>query len=275
MSQCSSESFTDSADEASFPNPPIKKYVYISIDLEATTEQFELYPPRGPRAPGKGTVYPTSTPTQLGISILRATGENANLFAKDPASKAGIKFRHIQIKELMKYKTRIWKLRRNSKFLYGQTELVPLAMVNQVVKSLIEEESKHGQIVLVGHAIQNDQKFLHNANITAFDEYFPAAVDTQVIHRDGGSPSGLATLVHLYDEHAGEGWHNAGNDAMWTLWVLANKLGDLYMLSESKEELVLDYSHMAKYIPKKNRQQTYTRRSCLEIQRFAEEYDNW
>ncbi|QSZ37587.1 hypothetical protein DSL72_008685 [Monilinia vaccinii-corymbosi] len=226
-----------STDEGSMPALPIKPYVFIAIDLEATTEPWENY--------RSGTKYPQGTPTQIGISILRATGESADLFAKDPRSSVGTEFRHIQVKEFTRYRTRVGKLKhKDAGFLYGKTDFIALEKVNEQILKLIANESKHGEVILVGHAIQNDQKFLEQANIRAFHDFFPGALDTQALHLDAAHRKcrSLQNLVWSYDETLGAGWHNAGNDAMWTLWIFAKKLRHMLMVSDSGEEMVLDYS---------------------------------
>ncbi|ESZ96990.1 hypothetical protein SBOR_2622 [Sclerotinia borealis F-4128] len=202
----STSGVSPASDDVSRVVPVVNPCVYIAIDLEATTEQWEYYGP-GRRQPGQGRVFPRASPTEIGISILRATGDNAELFAKDPKSKdpQAPKRRPLSVR---------------------QHQVFPLARVDEVIRDLVAEESKHGQVVLVGHAIGNDQRYLNNGNISAFNAYFSSVQDTQMMHRESRSGNGksLKDLVRVYDENAGEGWHNAGNDAMWTLWVHANKV---------------------------------------------------
>ncbi|KAM0125905.1 hypothetical protein ACHAP3_009523 [Botrytis cinerea] len=218
---------------------PVKPYVFIAIDLEANTHEYTCF--------ANNKTYTRGTPTQIGISILRANGNNAALFANNPDSSAGTHYRHLKFKEFAKYRTRIGKLKAGEKveFLYGQTEVIPLARANSLIAKLIEDESKHGQVVLVGHAIQNDQKILAMGGITAFDALFPEALDTQAMHLSPGSKQGrsLINLVLGYNSAVETGWqHNAGNDAAWTLWVMAKKLPDILKLSASGEEMVINTS---------------------------------
>ncbi|KAF7960623.1 hypothetical protein EAE96_000299 [Botrytis aclada] len=226
---------------------PAKPYVFIAIDLEANTHDYTCF--------ANNKTYTRGTPTQIGISILRANGDNAALFASDPDSPAGTIFRHIKFKEFAKYKTRIHKLKAGEKvdFLYGNTEVIPLARANSLLTKLIEDERRHGEVVLVGHAIQNDQKILGMGGITAFDALFPQAVDTQAIHLSPGSKQGrsLVNLVLGYSSAIETGWqHNAGNDAAWTLWVMAKKLPDILTVSESRKEMVLDTSKTLRFAPR-------------------------
>ncbi|KAF7919583.1 hypothetical protein BELL_0014g00310 [Botrytis elliptica] len=226
---------------------PVKPYVFIAIDLEANTHDYTCF--------ANNKTYTRGTPTQIGISILRANGNNAALFAKDPNSPAGTHYRHLKFKEFAKYRTRIGKLKAGEKvdFLYGQTEIVPLARANTLIAKLIEDESKHGQVVLVGHAIQNDQKILGMGGITAFDTLFPQALDTQAIHLPPGSKQGrsLINLVLAYDNTIETGWqHNAGNDAAWTLWIMAKKFPEILALSESGKEMVIDTSKTLRFTPR-------------------------
>ncbi|KAK6612674.1 hypothetical protein H4I96_01887 [Botrytis cinerea] len=201
---------------------PVKPYVFIAIDLEANTHEYTCF--------ANNKTYTRGTPTQIGISILRANGNNAALFANNPDSSAGTHYRHLKFKEFAKYRTRIGKLKAGEKveFLYGQTEVVPLARANSLIAKLIEDESKHGQVVLV-----------------AFDALFPEALDTQAMHLSPGSKQGrsLINLVLGYNSAVETGWqHNAGNDAAWTLWVMAKKLPDILKLSASGEEMVINTS---------------------------------
>ncbi|TGO33643.1 hypothetical protein BHYA_0234g00040 [Botrytis hyacinthi] len=226
---------------------PAKPYVFIAIDLEANTHDYTCF--------ANNKTYTRGTPTQIGISILRANGNNAALFASDPNSPAGTTYRHLKFKEFAKYRTRIGKLKGGEKveFLYGNTEVVPLARANTLITKLIEDERRHGEVVLVGHAIQNDLKILGMGGITAFDALFPEAVDTQAIHLSPGSKQGrsLINLVLGYDSAIETGWqHNAGNDAAWTLWVMAKKLPDILTVSESGKEMVLDNSKTLRFAPR-------------------------
>ncbi|TGO09370.1 hypothetical protein BTUL_0168g00170 [Botrytis tulipae] len=226
---------------------PVKPYVFIAIDLEANTHDYTCF--------ANNKTYTRGTPTQIGISILRANGNNAALFASDPNSPAGMTYRHLKFKEFAKYRTRIGKLKGGEKveFLYGNTEVVPLARANSLITKLIEDERRHGEVVLVGHAIQNDLKILGMGGITAFDALFPEAVDTQAIHLSPGNKQGrsLINLVLGYDSAIETGWqHNAGNDAAWTLWVMAKKLPDILTVSESGKEMVLDNSKALRFTPR-------------------------
>ncbi|KAF7902933.1 hypothetical protein EAF00_002835 [Botryotinia globosa] len=226
---------------------PAKPYVFIAIDLEANTHDYTCF--------ANNKTYTRGTPTQIGISILRANGNNAALFASDPNSPAGITYRHLKFKEFAKYRTRIGKLKAGEKveFLYGNTEVVPLARANALITKLIEDERRHGEVVLVGHAIQNDLKILGMGGITAFNALFPEAVDTQAIHLSSGSKQGrsLVNLVLGYNSAIETGWqHNAGNDAAWTLWVMAKKLPDILTVSESGKEMVLDNSKTLRFMPR-------------------------
>lgn len=226
---------------------PIKPYVFIAIDLEANTHDYTCF--------ADNKTYTRGTPTQIGISILRANGNNVALFANDPDSPAGTNYRHLKFKEFAKYRTRIGKLKGGEKvdFLYGRTEVIPLGGANNLIKKLIDDESKHGKVVLVGHAIQNDQKILGMGGINAFDALFPEALDTQAMHLTPGNKQGrsLLNLVLGYNSSAGTGWqHNAGNDAAWTLWVMAKKLPDILTISESNNEMVIDTSKTLRFEPR-------------------------
>ncbi|TGO59430.1 hypothetical protein BOTNAR_0162g00100 [Botryotinia narcissicola] len=226
---------------------PIKPYVFIAIDLEANTHDYTCL--------ANNKTYTRGTPTQIGISILRASGNNATLFANDPDSPAGTNYRHLKFKEFAKYRTRIGKLKggENVDFLYGRTEFIPLGAANNIIKKLIDDESKHGKVVLVGHAIQNDQKILGMGGINAFDALFPEALDTQAMHLTPGNKQGksLVNLVLGYNSSAATGWqHNAGKDAAWTLWVMAKKLPDILTISESNKEMVIDTSKTLRFEPR-------------------------
>ncbi|KAF7911325.1 uncharacterized protein EAF01_002832 [Botrytis porri] len=226
---------------------PAKPYVFVAIDLEANTHDYTCF--------ANNKTYTRGTPTQIGISILRANGNNATLFANDPDSPAGTSYRHIKFKEFAKYRTRIGKLKAGEKvdFLYGRTEVIPLGGANNLIKKLIDDESKHGKVVLVGHAIQNDQKILGMGGINAFDALFPEALDTQAMHLPPGSKQGrsLINLVLGYNSSAETGWqHNAGNDAAWTLWVMAKKLPDILTISESGTEMVINTSKTLRFPPR-------------------------
>ncbi|RAL61800.1 hypothetical protein DID88_002863 [Monilinia fructigena] len=247
------EQISSFINEVSKPGLPVKPYVFIAIDLEATLEQWEYYPNGASRRTGSGKVYPKQTPTQIGISVLRATGKNAELFTKDSNSNAGRQFCSINIVEFQGYKTGIKRLRAEVSFLYGNSEYVELDKVNELILKLVAELSKHEEVILVGHAIQNDRRFLENGNIYGLHEFFDSALDTQFMHHEPGTDfRSLQDLAWSYDDNIGDGWHNSGNDAMWTLWVFAKKLQDFLTVSESGNEMVIDYSRRHKYLSKKD-----------------------
>lgn len=127
---------------------PVKLYVFIAIDLEAATlEQREYYPNGANRSPGSGKVYPKRTSTQIGIYILRATGKNEELFPKNSNSKAGTKFCSINVKEFLRYKSRLKKLRTaDFRFPHGTSERVALDKVNELLLELMSEESNMEQV---------------------------------------------------------------------------------------------------------------------------------
>lgn len=231
---------------------PAKSMVYIAIDLEAITHAHNS---RYGNPAGK--IFPIGTPSEIGISILRATPKNLDLFAKNPNSRVGTSFRHIKVKEFKNFRSRIRNL-QSGPFHYGETEFVALAHVNGLLRKIVEEESKHGQVVLVGHAIQNDQRFLANGRISAFDNLFDRAVDVQELHREGHNVHRLSRLVQGYDETNPVDWeHNAGNDAKWTLWVMAR-----YLKSTDNMD------------PNSSRSSTCVSQLSRSCKRLGDDYDN-
>ncbi|PQE03216.1 QDE-2-interacting protein [Rutstroemia sp. NJR-2017a BBW] len=197
--------------------PPPKGRVYIAFDLEATTNSY------------KG--HPSGTPTQLGLIIFRGTPSNLSALISGPptpalATSTSIQPLHYQFSEFTQYRSRISKLAKSGRFLYGRTQVVPAAEMNAICKDIVELESQHGEIVLVGHAVTNDIRYLLKAGIYAFCPYFEGALDTQQMFLDEyGRAKGLKALVEEYGGRM-EGWHNAGNDAVWTMWVLMKRLAE-------------------------------------------------
>ncbi|PQE29733.1 qde-2-interacting protein [Rutstroemia sp. NJR-2017a WRK4] len=217
-SPSSSNELTTQLQNLNINTPSLPKgRVYISFDLEATTDSY------------KG--HSSGTPTQLGLTIFRGTTPNLSALISGPPTPAlttstSIQPLHYQFSEFTQYRSRIGKLAKSGRFLYGRTQVVPAAEMNAICKDIVERESQHGEIVLVGHAVTNDIRYLLKAGIYAFCPYFEGALDTQQIFLDEyGRAKGLKALVEGYGGRM-EGWHNAGNDAVWTMWVVMKRLAD-------------------------------------------------
>ncbi|KAM3078207.1 hypothetical protein ACMFMG_002496 [Clarireedia jacksonii] len=200
------------------PSSP-QGHVYISFDLEATT------------GPWRG--HSTGTPTQLGITVFHGTPANLRALTSGNPTKAlaasnnsSIQFLHFQFQELAKYRSNIRKFANSGPFLFGKTQVLPMADMHAHCQELVARVSQYGKITLVGHAVHNDIKYLQRAGVYAFNQFFEGALDTQQIFLDEyARPKGLGSLVEDYGGRM-EGWHNAGNDAVWTMWVLMKRVAE-------------------------------------------------
>ena len=111
------------------------------------------------------------------------------------------------------------------KFNFGQSYLVPLEAVAQVLGGIFagrdREQNEARNVVLVGHDIGRDIDYLARLNFNP--SYHAKIVDKLDTQRLGVStkkaPVGLAKLLHALDIEA-HNLHNAGNDAAYTLQAL-------------------------------------------------------
>jgi hypothetical protein len=176
--------------------------------------------------------------TEIGLSILHVdqamvnTIKSMNNFATLPAGARTI---HIRVKEKLRYIAPPFakKFRRGNCFQYGNSEILPLAEIDErLAHILAEEKAKCSNIVFVGHAMENELKSFNKNSLHAFDGYLekPPALDTQELYRHGndcninGPQPGLEALVEQVLNASTQMLHNAGNDAAATLKLFVKKL---------------------------------------------------
>jgi hypothetical protein len=228
------------------PSPSPKGRVYISFDLEATTHHTW----RG---------YGNGTPTQLGITIFRGSPSSLRALTSDTPSKSlangdSIQCLHYQFAELVGYRSRIAKLNKSGPFLYGKTQTVPMADMNEICQRIVAWESQYGEITLVGHAVKNDIKYLQQAGVYAFCPFFEGIIDTQQVFLDEAvQPKKLERCVEEYGESMA-GMHNAGNDAVWTMWVAMKRV------EEGKGEVLLRYEEEERRIAEERKRREEERK---------------
>ena len=177
--------------------------VFISIDVEA----YEFVP---------------KFITEIGISTLdtadlRSTlpGSNGNNWA------AKIQPYHLRIREHGKRINRVHVLGCPDKFNFGQSEWIHEREIVPELESLFSLLCLDRRVVLVGHDIAGDIKYLKGLDF----DVIPMVVDCidtsdlwKAAHRDGRQ-SALSTVL-LQQSIPAKYLHNAGNDAFYTLHAM-------------------------------------------------------
>lgn len=200
------------------PHPFDNDVIFISVDVEAWED-------------------PPNPITEVGVATLdsrdlrqHAPGPNGEQWQKL------IRARHFRIDE--------YKTKRNHKYLDGcpdkfefnnhASTLVPNAQISKTVtacfnppysaSSTQQPSLETRKVVLVGHDINADITYLRQlgislANFSCITDTIDTAALFRACTRD---PNGRCALGHVLAEHDLQGWHlhNAGNDAVYTLWAM-------------------------------------------------------
>ncbi|KAF2101219.1 hypothetical protein NA57DRAFT_18202, partial [Rhizodiscina lignyota] len=135
--------------------------------------------------------------------------------------------RHFRIAEHMHHVNTEFVQGCPERFEFGQTEVVPLAEISSSISSIFNKSADR-KIVLVGHNIQGDIKYLAELGINPLDipqatEDSPRGLlevlDTSLLyksHTGADNPTGLGNMMY---ELGLDAWqpHNGGNDAVYTM----------------------------------------------------------
>lgn len=111
---------------------------------------------------------------------------------------------------------------RKQDFAFGQSMVVSLSQLPDTIYDFVRDTNiMEQEVVLVGHSVHNDQKWLRDAGIV-FD--IKKEVDIAEVEKTltgDYQPRKLSALGEKYGvvEEGWDGWHNAGNDAHLTLQV--------------------------------------------------------
>ena len=218
MPDISSLSVADVKLDAPSPHPFDNDVIFISVDVEAWED-------------------PPNPITEVGIATLdtrdlRALAPGPNGEAWQPCIRA----RHFRIAE--------HKHKRNHKYLDGcpdkfefnnhQSTFVPDALISRTVSDCfrppygknstdIKYPLENRNVVLVGHDINQDINYLRKLGISlATFSSITDTVDSASLYSAYSHDPNSRKLGHILAEFDLMGWHlhNAGNDAVYTLWAV-------------------------------------------------------
>ncbi|KAK0389106.1 hypothetical protein NLU13_2681 [Sarocladium strictum] len=201
--------------------------VFICIDVEA----LEREP------------YPIS---EIGIAVL----DTRDLKDKDPGPAGRdwwplIKAFHLRVKEYSGLRNFRFVQGCPTKFSFGESTFPPKGQVAEaIMKALKPWYPADRDLVLVGHDVHQDIKYLAELGIRTQDMHFIRQIDSQILHkswrqlRDGrGLEAVLSELCMQYQ------WlHNAGNDAVYTMRAVVG----VAVEQRREEELLISGE---KYVP--------------------------
>lgn len=131
---------------------------------------------------------------------------------------ANIKIKHFRIKEWLDYMHHNANYNQADAY-SGGSEIIDASEIAAALQKEIDQYPEPKEVILVGHAIQNEKRFLHHENITAFDALLERSIDTQQCFMAYKSEIEVTNLGRVASElgvHSGA-LHNAANDAIATL----------------------------------------------------------
>lgn len=195
------------AADRSFEDCPI----FISIDVEL----YEQTP---------------KVVTEIGIAVLDPGVFRGSYHGADGANwRRHIKANHIRVAEYAHLVNRQFVRGCPTAFEFGVSDLVPRSQVAAAVSALLRPDkrasSSNRPIVIVGHDIMQDVRYLQQIGIDILNRRgVLRTFDTAKLFRAFHHPTernirGLAAVLNHFDIEA---WflHNAGNDAVYTMWAL-------------------------------------------------------
>ncbi|KAI0024745.1 hypothetical protein F4780DRAFT_775680 [Xylariomycetidae sp. FL0641] len=110
-------------------------------------------------------------------------------------------------------------------FNFGQSEFVPINMINRAIGRIIgdEESDDTRPVIMVGHDIQQDLRYLRKVGFNVWRvPHFADEVDTKSLAQRmerGMNGRGLETICNTLGI-MGRNFHNAGNDAYYTMCAM-------------------------------------------------------
>ena len=114
-------------------------------------------------------------------------------------------------------------LSRPNDFSYGRTKIAPLAEIVQQLKRTVELAEDSGAGWVVGHSLEDhDLPWLQAIGITFEELRIVDINEVEKAARDSHDATGLDVLINpnVYNFGRAGAWHNAGNDAVATAWVM-------------------------------------------------------
>lgn len=160
--------------------------------------------------------------TEIGISILDTAGLTSTLPGSNGNNWAAkIQPSHLRIREHGKRINRVHVLGCPDKFNFGQSEWIYEREIVPELESLFGQLYSNRRVVLVGHDIAGDIKYLKGLGFDVIP-MVADCIDTsdlwKAAHRDGRQ-SALSTIL-LQQVIPAKYLHNAGNDAYYTLHAM-------------------------------------------------------
>ncbi|KAF2091367.1 hypothetical protein K490DRAFT_31204, partial [Saccharata proteae CBS 121410] len=180
------------------PRQPDEDVIFIALDLEAWEFDHRII-------------------TEVGIATL----DTRDLTSADPSDPNSflrhVKASHFIIKNHEKHVNRKFVRGCPRMFHFGTSKKV---LLHQMVDHLDAAFITARKMVLVGHDLKGDIKYLNDLNFSpTAARTVVAQLDTQKIANEMFLPSALGKLLEALEIHA-ENFHNAGNDAMFTMQAL-------------------------------------------------------
>lgn len=168
---------------------------WVAIDIEAWEREHAIITEVG--------LSRTTTVGQFGVSLL--PGESVNL--------------HWVVEENESKRNGTFVPDERHNFLHGVTETRPLAEIVSIIKVIFERLQATGRVVLTGHALSGDLKWLESAGL---DLTSIIQIDTQKVWRSMEREDQPRSLFWVCEEMGipCAGLHNAGNDSKYTLDVI-------------------------------------------------------
>jgi hypothetical protein len=201
------------------PHPFDSDVIFIAVDLEAYERNTNLI-------------------TEIGVAVLDT--RDLKCLAPGPAGsewQKAIRARHLRVAEYVHLKNKDFVEGCPENFEFGKTEFVGKDKLPQTIASCFKfpycdstnkatansngEEKRN--IVLVGHDIGQDIKFLQQCGYSVANcGNMIDTIDTVALFRTYTKDPNARSLGNLLYHFDLEGWHlhNAGNDAVYTLWAM-------------------------------------------------------
>ncbi len=222
-------------DDAKFQHPFDQDVIFIAVDVEAYERQQKIVTEIG---------VATLDTRDLKKSAPGAVGEDWQQF---------IRGRHFRIAEYKNYKNTEFVQGCPENFEFGNSEFISKDDIGSTLSSCFKQpfsapessdpEEKRN-IILLGHDVSQDITYLQRAGFNVLNSgNLIATVDTvelfKVYKKDPNSRS-LGGILYEFDL---TGWHlhNAGNDAVYTVWAMLAicvKAADKGSTSERQQDTI-------------------------------------
>lgn len=169
--------------------------------------------------------------TEIGVATL----DTADLADLAPgrvgeAWQKVIRARHFRIAEYKHYRNKDFVEGCPDKFEFGTSEFISKDSIGTTLSSCFKppfsgpaESERERNVILVGHDIRMDIQYLQSAGFNVLNSASVIGqIDTAELYRVYSRDPNARSLGGILLDHDLMGWHlhNAGNDAVYTLWGL-------------------------------------------------------